>query len=124
LKAILLVLVCTFMIVAGQVLWKIAIDKNGGLINKDFTIFHNAINLISSPYMFGGIFIYILATVFWMYLLGRYEYSYIYPMFSMSYIISFFFASFLFNESITIYKIIGVLLIIAGVFFVAKGGSN
>jgi drug/metabolite transporter (DMT)-like permease len=124
LKSILLVLSCSFMIVLGQVLWKIAIDEKGGLIDKNLTLFHNVTALLSSPYMLSGILIYFVATVFWMYLLGKFEYSFIYPLFSMTYIISFIFASLVFHESITAYKIIGVVLIMAGVFFIARGGSN
>jgi uncharacterized membrane protein len=124
LKSILLVLSCSFMIVLGQVLWKIAIDEKGGLFDKNLTLFHNVTALLSSPYMLSGILIYFVATVFWMYLLGKFEYSFIYPLFSMTYIISFIFASLVFHESITAYKIIGVVLIMAGVFFIARGGSN
>jgi len=72
--AILSALVCSVLIVVGQVLWKVAIDKNGGLINHDYTIGKNLFNYLFSPYMVSGILIYIVATVFWMYLLGKYEY--------------------------------------------------
>lgn len=123
-KALILASTCSFLIVVGQVLWKIAIDKNGGLINGDHTIAQNILNLIFSPYMLSGFFIYMLATIFWIYLLGKYQYSYIYPMLSMTFIISFLFAVFLFNESISTYKIIGVLLITIGVLFIARGGIS
>ena len=120
-RAILLVLLFSFLIVSGQVLWKLAIDKNGGLINRDYTAIQNFWNLLLSPYMLFGIGIYMFATVFWMYLLGEYEYSFIYPMSSMTFVMSLFFASYVFDEEITLYKIIGVLIIILGVFIVTKG---
>ena len=121
-RVILYVFICSLLIVTGQVLWKIALDANGGGINSKYNIGDNIFNLMTSPYMIGGIFIYILATIYWMYLIGEYEYSLIYPMFSMTYIISFVYASLLFDESISIYKILGVLLIIAGVVLIAKFG--
>ena len=120
-RAILLVLLFSFLIVTGQVLWKLAIDKNGGLINSDSTNIQNILNLLLSPYMLCGVVIYICATVFWMYLLGEYEYSFIYPMSSMTFVMSLFFASYVFDEEITLYKIIGVLVIMLGVFIVTKG---
>ena len=120
-RAILLVLLFSFLIVTGQVLWKLAIDKNGGLINSDSTNIQNIFNLLSSPYMLSGVVIYMCATVFWMYLLGEYEYSFIYPMSSMTFVMSLFFASYVFDEEITLFKIIGVLIIMLGVFIVTKG---
>lgn len=120
-RAILLAAVCSFLMVTGQVLWKLAIDKNGGLINSDYTIIQNFLNLLLSPYMLAGLLIYVFATVLWMYLLGEYEYSFIYPMFSMTFIMALFFAAYVFDEIITLYKIIGVLFIVLGVFFVTKG---
>ena len=120
-RAVLLVLLFSFLIVTGQVLWKLAIDKNGGLINSDSTNIQNILNLLLSPYMLCGVVIYMCATVFWMYLLGEYEYSFIYPMSSMTFVMSLFFASYVFDEEITLYKIIGVLVIMLGVFIVTKG---
>lgn len=108
----------SFLITLGQVLWKIAIDKNGGLINSNFSIYQNILNIFLSPYMLSGLMIYLFATVFWMYLLGKYQYSYIYPMFSMTYIFSFIFAIFLFGEIISIGKIIGIIFIIMGIAFI------
>jgi len=119
-RAVMLVLCCSVLIVCGQVLWKIAIDNNGGLINSKYSIGQNIWNLVISPYMFTGIFIYMFATVFWMYLLGEYEYSFVYPMLSITYILSFIFAFFLFNETITLSKIVGILFIILGVVITSK----
>jgi drug/metabolite transporter (DMT)-like permease len=110
----------SLLITLGQVLWKIAIDKNGGLINCNYTIAQNILNIFGSPYMLLGLLIYALATLFWMYLLGKYEYSYIYPMFSLTYVFSFVFAIFLFDENINLQKWLGVIVIIIGIFIISK----
>ena len=122
-KAVIFSFTCSLLIVFGQVLWKIAIDKNGGLINSNQSLIDNIMNYLTSGYMLSGLLVYFFATIYWMYLLGRYEYSYIYPMFSMTYIISIIFASIIFNESITIYKIIGIIFIVIGVVIIAKFGD-
>jgi uncharacterized membrane protein len=119
LKAVGLALLCAFMITTGQVLWKIAIDGNGGLVNSKLSITHNISNLLFSPYMISGIVVYCIATIFWMYLLGRYEYSYIYPMMAITYIISFLYAMILFKETIGLEKMVGVVLIIIGIIFIS-----
>jgi multidrug transporter EmrE-like cation transporter len=120
LKAVGLALLCAFMITTGQVLWKIAIDRNGGLVNSKLSIIDNISRLLFSPYMISGIVVYCIATIFWMYLLGRYEYSYIYPMLAMSYIISFIYAFYIFNEMITVSKVVAVALIIMGIIVLNK----
>ena len=119
-RALILVISCSTLIVLGQILWKIAIDSNGGLLNSKYSILQNVYNLAASPYMLIGILIYMFATIFWMYLLGEYEYSFIYPLFSFTYILSIIFGSVLFNEVITIYKIIGISFIIAGIIIIFK----
>lgn len=88
-KAVVLALICALLISTGQVLWKISIDKNGGLVKPGIPLVQNFIQLFISPYMLVGIFVYGIATIFWMYLLGKFEYSYIYPMLAMVYVFFF-----------------------------------
>jgi uncharacterized membrane protein len=120
-KAIFSALLCSLLIVLGQVFWKIAIDKSGGLFSNDVSLLRSSLNLLRSPWMIGGLLIYFLATVYWVYLLSKYEYSYIYPLTSMVYLISFIFAIFVFKENVNIYRWLGVFLIIAGVIFINHG---
>lgn len=120
-KAVLYALCCSFLIVLGQVFWKLSIDNNGGLINSKYSLFQNFTYYLTSKYMLLGIFIYLIATIFWMYLLGKYNYSYIYPMFSITYVFSFLLGIYIFNENVSIYQWIGVVFIICGVVFISKG---
>lgn len=119
LKAVGLALLCAFMITTGQVLWKIAIDRNGGLVNSKLSIIDNISRLLFSPYMIFGLVVYSIATILWMYLLGRYEYSYIYPMMAITYVIAFLYAMIFFNETIGLEKMVGVILIIIGIIFIS-----
>ena len=122
LKALLLSLVCALFISTGQVLWKVAIDRNGGLIKQGVSLTSNFWGLFTSPYMLIGLFVYLVATVLWMYLLGEYDYSYIYPMISLVYVFGFAYSKFVFREEINVYKWVGVALIIAGVIVVNRKG--
>ncbi len=119
-KAAFQAFICALMISSGQVLWKIAINRNGGLINKNVSLLTNVMNLSLSPYMISGLLIYLVATVYWMYLLGEYEYSFIYPMISIVYVIGMIHASLILHESINPYKWIGVGFIVLGIFFVSR----
>lgn len=56
----------------------------------------------------------------WMYVLKRYEFSLAYPLLSISYVIGLLAAHFVFHEAIPISRWIGVIIIMIGVYFVAK----
>lgn len=110
-KAALLAILCSFTITLGQVFWKIALDRLGGL--TPLTRNH-IMELALSPFLIIGTVIYLFATLFWMYLISKFEYSYIYPMLSGVHIFALLFAFFIFNESITMNKILGVGFIMVG----------
>ena len=71
-QAFILATLTSILITLGQVLWKIAIDKNGGLINLSSTLRENFLTIFLFSYMLSGLVIYSIAPLFWMYLLGNY----------------------------------------------------
>lgn len=56
--------------------------------------------------------------LFWMILHRRFKLSFIYPILSINYFIALFLGKNLFGESITIYKITGSAILMAGVFLI------
>ena len=56
----------------------------------------------------------------WMYVLKKYEFSLAYPLLSISYIIGLLAAYFIFHETIPLTRWIGVIIVMIGVFFIAK----
>ena len=121
-RALLLALFCAVCISTGQVLWKIAIDRNGGLLPRGVPLLRNFWGLARSPFMLAGLFVYVVSMGVWMYVLGEYEYSYVYPMVSLVYVFGFAYSRFLFRERINIYRWIGVGLIMAGVILINRKG--
>jgi drug/metabolite transporter (DMT)-like permease len=121
-KALLLALLCAVCISTGQVLWKIAIDRNGGLIKQGLPLLRNFWGLFTSPFMLIGLFVYLISMGIWMYVLGEYEFSYVYPMVSLVFVFGFAYSKFLFHERINIYRWIGVAMIIAGVIIINRKG--
>ncbi len=119
-RAVLYAFLCSLLISTGQVLWKVALNRNGGLLPAGVPLLDNFMRLFSSPYMLAGLAIYAVATVFWMFLLGKYDYSYIYPLLSMVYIIALAHAALIFHEQVGMNKWIGVIFIIAGIFFISR----
>ena len=109
----LLLVINILMLVCGQVLWKVGMSK------VDFQIsFKGIINTLFNPYIFSGGIIYVFATVIWLYLLSKEQLSRIYPLQSLCYIVGAFAGVIIFNESLTISKIFGLLLIFAGAVLV------
>lgn len=122
-KAILFAFIWSLLMNSGQIFWKMAIIKNGGLIKENVSLINNIIQLLMSPYMLAGIFIYGGASIFWIYLISKYELSFIYPLLGMTFIFSLFFGALIFNENITLLRIIGVVLITIGIYFIGKSGQ-
>lgn len=105
-----LILLNTLILVSGQFLWKFGMQTQS--ITLDVI---SILKVLFSPFVFTGLAMYGFATVLWLYILSKVPLSVAYPIQSLSYILAVFGAYFVFNESLSIYKIIGCLLILIGV---------
>jgi drug/metabolite transporter (DMT)-like permease len=97
------------LLVVGQVVWKIGLEKVGGLGA------HNALQVLFSPLILLGIAIYGVATVVWLYVLSRLPLSLAYPLQSLAYVFALLIAFFLFKEGIPVNRWIGAAVILAGI---------
>lgn len=110
----LLILINTMILVSGQFLWKF------GMTGKEdsFTSIGAIIKLMLSPYIVTGLTMYGFATVLWLFILTRVPLSVAYPIQSLAYVFAVFGAYFIFNEPLSMMKILGVLMIMIGVSFI------
>ncbi len=76
--------------------------------------------LIKNKYLIIGVFLYAIATVMFVFALKGGELSVLYPLIATSYVWTVILAKRYLNENINIYKIIGILLIIAGLVFIMQ----
>lgn len=60
------------------------------------------------------------SSILWMYIVKHYPLSVAYPMVSLSYVFGLLAAMFFFHESVSVYKWMGVALIMAGCCLIAK----
>ena len=102
------------------------------------TIIINLFTIIASKYIgvnleFSKIFIFWLSVLiityglkftFWFFLNRKFQLSYIYPILSLNYFISLFLGKILFQEDITIKKIIGSIVIVIGVFIITMSSKK
>lgn len=97
------------LLVAGQTVWKIGLDKTGGLRLE------NLLSVLFSPLILLGIFIYGVATLLWLYVLSRLPISVAYPLQSVAYVLALLIAFFFFKESVPPNRWIGAGIILAGI---------
>ncbi|WP_019424796.1 EamA family transporter [Paenibacillus sp. OSY-SE] len=102
------------MLVAGQVLFKMGLDRMGG------------VTLVTSwkalfiPHILVGLVLYALATLVWFVVLSRMSLSTAYPISSLAYVFGMIVALIVFNEPVSITKWIGAGIIIFGVILISK----
>ncbi len=78
------------------------------------------LSLLFAPYSILGILLYGISAIFWMIALTKVELSVAYPMLSVGYIIIFFISILLFGEPYKSIRLIGVILIVFGVYFISR----
>ena len=76
--------------------------------------------LATQPFIVAGVGCYVISLVVWIMGLSRVPVSIAYPMLSIGYIVSAIAAWYLFGESLTAQKMIGIGFIIIGVYLVAR----
>ena len=108
--SILLGAVAQYFLKMGMTNWAL----KGSVSEMLRLLFHNY-------YLWSGILCYGVSMLFWLYVLSRMELSKAYPMVSLGYVITLLIGYFLLNEPLSYPKVIGIVLIVAGVCFIARG---
>ena len=75
---------------------------------------------VAVPYIFVGFGLYGVSAILWLEVLSKLDISVAFPMVSLTYIATLFVGRFLFNEPVNLCRVVGVLLICSGVFFVIQ----
>ncbi len=74
----------------------------------------------TQPHILGGLLCYVISVVVWILALSRTQVSIAYPMLSIGYVVNAVAAWYLFGEAVTPMRLIGIGVIILGVFLVAR----
>ena len=78
------------------------------------------LRLALEPHIVGGIACYVVSVAVWIMALSRVEVSIAYPMLSVGYVVNAVAAWYLFGEAVTPLRLLGIAVIILGVFIVAR----
>jgi multidrug transporter EmrE-like cation transporter len=118
-----LILTGVLLNAAAQLLLKAGVTRVGEF---QFSI-DNAIpmgfKLLTQLPIIGGLACYGISVVVWIMALSRVPVSVAYPMLSIGYIVNAFAAYWLFGESLNAQKLIGIGVIVVGVYLVARSAS-
>lgn len=105
-----LLIINVFLSVSGQYFLKSGVSK----IDVPFT-FLNIPKILFTPMVFFGFFLYGISSIIWIYILKQLPLSIAYPTLSIGYVVVLFISWKFLGESIGLFNILGVILIVAGV---------
>jgi multidrug transporter EmrE-like cation transporter len=78
------------------------------------------LKLITEPFLWIGLFCYGISVIVWILALSRVDVSIAYPMLSMGYVVNAFFAWQLFGEAMNPARLIGMGVVLLGVYLLAR----
>lgn len=116
LRLIILIIAQSLLLVGAQSLLKVSVQLFG-----KFQWTWQFFKTVFTTWQFAASGICALsAMLVWMFVLKKYEFSLAYPLLSISYIIGLLAAYFFFHETIPLTRWIGVVIVMIGVYFIAK----
>jgi drug/metabolite transporter (DMT)-like permease len=104
----------------GQVLLKKGMGSMGPLTLTVGQLGSTLWRIGTNPYVIAGLAIYVSGTVFWLVALSRVELSYAYPFASLSYVVMLAASWLLFQENISLVRLLGTLIVGLGVFLISR----
>ena len=105
---------------AAQLLLKAGTNRIGEFAFSFDNVLPIGAQVATSPPILAGLGCYGVSVVVWILALSRVQVSVAYPMLSIGYIVNALAAWWLFGESITAQKLVGIGFIVAGVYLVAR----
>lgn len=115
-----LILLAVVINTAAQILLKQGMNTIGYFNFNVADISSILLKVAFNPFIIGGMFCYVASVLVWLLVLSRVPVSYAYPMVSLAYITTTIAAVIFFNETLTITRILGIFIIIAGVYLISK----
>ena len=115
-----LILAGVLLNAAAQLLLKAGTNAIGHFEFAAQNIVPIGLRLALEPHIVGGVACYVVSLVVWIMGLSRVDVSIAYPMLSIGYVVNAIAASYLFGESVTAVRMVGIGFIVVGVFLVAR----
>jgi drug/metabolite transporter (DMT)-like permease len=117
----LLGLVAIMLLSAGQTSMKFGLNTIGGVSLADGIV--GFFKLLQTPWVIVGFLCYGLSAILWLDVLSKLDFSLAFPMVGLTYVFTLLIGRFFFGEAVGWERILGVALILCGVFFLARSGD-
>lgn len=119
-----LILLTLALGLTGQFTLKIGMNRIGRIDLTSLSAIANSLfRTLTSPFVIFGLGLYFLAALLWLIVLSRTDLMYSYPFLSLSYVAVFLFSWIFLGEELTLPRVVGTLLIMAGFVVMAKWGA-
>lgn len=121
LSTIILGLVAIMLLSAGQTALKAGLNAIGGVSLADGV--GGIFKLFQTPWVIVGFLCYGLSSVLWLDVLSKLDFSLAFPMVGLTYVFTLLIGRFFFGETVGWERVVGVALILSGVFFLIRSGN-
>jgi drug/metabolite transporter (DMT)-like permease len=115
-------LAAIMLLSAGQTSLKFGLNNIGGVSLGEGLA--GLFKLFQTPWIVVGFVCYGLSSVLWLDVLSKLDFSLAFPMVGLTYVFTLLIGRFFFHETIGWERLLGVALILGGVFFLARSGAG
>ncbi len=120
-RTLALILVSVTLSACAQVLFKLGVSSGAPSQPPPFGLIGAVISMLLRPGVLGGLALYGVGTVLWLSALSRTELSQAYPFVGLGFVLTALLGHFLFSEPLGLTRLGGTVLVVAGVYLVARG---
>ena len=114
-------ILCGVMLNAGaQLFLKAGMGQIGHFEFSAANLLPIGLKVMGNPPIITGLAMYVISVGVWLLVLSRVQVSFAYPMLSIGYVVNALAAYYLFGEPLTSIRMLGIFIIIAGVYLVAQ----
>ena len=107
--------------VYGQLIIKWRIPFHGALPAEMFPKLIFLLKLFFDPFIMSGFVAAFLASLCWMAAMTAFDLSYAYPFMGLNFVLVFLASAILLHEQVTLYKVVGLILIVLGIVISSRG---
>ena len=117
-----LALAAIMLLAAGQTSLKFGLNVIGGVSLSDGLA--GLFKLLQTPWVIVGFACYGLSSILWLDVLSKLDFSLAFPMVGLTYVFTLLIGRFFFGETVGWERILGVVFILGGVFFLIRSGNS
>lgn len=119
-KEIPLILLAVIINTLAQLALKAGMERIGYFNFSLTNLTSISLQVLTNPFILAGLVCYVGSVVIWLLVLSRVQVGIAYPMISLGYIFTAIAAYYLFDEPLTMLRIVGIGVIMLGVYLVAR----